>query len=234
MTSNQDDLDAPAVLAYGDGACRGNPGPGGYGVVLISGTHRRTLSGGYRRTTNNRMEIMAAIKTLEALKRRCRVTFRTDSQYLAKAIGEGWAVKWRAKGWWISANKRAKNSDLWQELVTLIEQHSVTVEWLRGHNNDADNDAADRLAVEASMRPDLQPDAGFEALLANPEPPAISEGHPCFKCRTPVVKQQTSRKVKPGQQYYYEWILRCPQCGAIYTIEGAKRLVGERNPELPL
>ena len=162
----------PDVIIYTDGACRGNPGPGGYGVVLLSGAHRRELSGGFRRTTNNRMEIMACIKGLEALTRKCRVILRTDSQYVAQAITQGWARGWKARGWRITGNKRAKNSDLWETLLALHGQHEVAVEWVRGHDGNQENERTDQLAVEAANRPDLPPDEVFEKLLqqAGPAP----------------------------------------------------------------
>jgi len=150
------------VTIYTDGGCLGNPGPGGYGVVLLYGGHRKELSGGYRLTTNNRMEIMAAIAGLQALKGRCVVTLYTDSQYLANAIMKGWAKRWRANGWKRNKTDRALNPDLWQELLDLCDKHPVTVIWIRGHAGTEENERCDVLSREAAQQPDLPRDKGYE------------------------------------------------------------------------
>jgi ribonuclease HI len=150
------------VTIYTDGGCLGNPGPGGYGVVLLYGGHRKELSGSYRLTTNNRMEIMAAIAGLQALKGRCTVTLYTDSQYLANAVMQGWAKRWRANGWKRNKADRALNPDLWQELLDLCDEHLVTVIWIRGHSGTPENERCDVLSREAAQRPDLPPDRGYE------------------------------------------------------------------------
>jgi len=154
--------DLKEVTIYTDGACLGNPGPGGYGVVMICGEKRKELSGGYRRTTNNRMEIMAAIEGLRALSRPCRVTLYTDSQYLCNSIMQGWARRWRANGWRRNAKERAINPDLWALLLNLCDYHKVTFEWVRGHAGDAENERCDRLSVAAANAKDLPPDPGYE------------------------------------------------------------------------
>jgi len=151
------------VMIYTDGGCLGNPGPGGYGVVLLYGGHRKELSGGYRLTTNNRMEIMAAIAGLQALRGRCAVTLYTDSQYLANAITQGWAKRWRANGWKRNKADRALNPDLWQELLDLCDKHQVTVIWIKGHAGTPENERCDVLSREAAQRPDLPQDRGYEA-----------------------------------------------------------------------
>ncbi len=151
------------VTIYTDGSCSHNPGPGGYGVVLLYDGHRKELSGGYRRTTNNRMEITAAIVGLRALKRRCAVTLYTDSQYLANAINKGWAVRWRANGWRRNKQEEALNPDLWEELLNLCAQHEVKFVWVRGHAGNAENEVCDRLSTEAARRQGLPPDRGYEA-----------------------------------------------------------------------
>lgn len=223
----------PGIAAYTDGACRGNPGPGGYGAVLICGTSRWELSGGYRRTTNNRMELLAAIKALQALTRRCVVTLYTDSEYVARGINEGWALRWRAKGWRIAANKPAKNPDLWAELLNELAKHEVTVRWVKGHADVPENNRADQLAVAAAAHPNLPSDEGYDHPPSEPQRSAMCEGHPCFKCRTPVVKQAFHKRLKPGQTNYYAWVLHCPGCKTFYTVEAAKRTV-DRGPELDL
>lgn len=150
------------VTIYTDGACLGNPGPGGYGVVLLYNGHRKELSGGFRRTTNNRMEIMAAIAGLRALKQPCRVTLYSDSRYVVQAMSEGWAKRWRAKGWKRSATELARNPDLWAEMLDLSEKHDVSYRWVRGHAGNSENERCDALAVAAANRRELPPDESYE------------------------------------------------------------------------
>ena len=151
------------VTLYTDGGCINNPGPGGYGVVLIYNSHRKELSGGFRRTTNNRMEIFAAIAGLEALKETCRVTLFSDSQYLVYAMQKGWARKWRANEWRRSNKEKAINPDLWERLLRLCEIHDVRFEWLRGHAGQSENERCDELAKAAANLPDLPADPGYQA-----------------------------------------------------------------------
>jgi ribonuclease HI len=153
------------VIIYTDGACLGNPGPGGYGVVLIYNKHRKELSGGFRLTTNNRMEIMAAIVGLEALTARCRVSVYTDSQYLTNAMTKGWVEKWRANGWKRNKQDRALNPDLWEQLLNLCRRHQVEFLWVRGHAANAENERCDLLAREAAQGQDLIPDTGYSPQL---------------------------------------------------------------------
>ena len=157
------------VTIYTDGACIGNPGPGGYGVVLLYGDHRRELSGGYRKTTNNRMEILAAISGLDALKERSRVTIYSDSQYLVKAIEQGWARRWRSNGWRRGKKAKALNPDLWDRLLGLCEYHDVEFAWVRGHSGNPENERCDQLAVVAAHQSELLADEGYEAMLETPE-----------------------------------------------------------------
>lgn len=140
------------VEIFTDGACSGNPGPGGWGVILRFGQTEKELSGGENPTTNNRMELMAAIEGLAALKEPCAVTLYTDSQYLANGITKGWARSWRANGWRKADKKPALNADLWERLLTLLETHKVTVRWVRGHDGHSENERCDRLAVAASRQ----------------------------------------------------------------------------------
>ena len=150
------------VAIYTDGACLGNPGAGGYGVVLLYGQHRKELSGGFRLTTNNRMEMMAAIIGLGALKTTCSVILYTDSQYLVNAIAKGWAKQWQMNGWKRNKKEKAKNPDLWEQLLILCEQHEVKFVWVKGHAGVLENEYCDRLAVSASQQQDLPPDVGYE------------------------------------------------------------------------
>lgn len=150
------------VDLYTDGACLGNPGPGGYGAVLLYKDLRKELSGGYRKTTNNRMELLGVIVGLAALKEPCKVTIYSDSQYVVKGMLLGWVRKWKQQGW-----KRGKdavpNPDLWERLLAACDQHDVTWQWVRGHNGNVENERADRLSVAAANQPDLPPDPHYEA-----------------------------------------------------------------------
>jgi ribonuclease HI len=161
--------DLKHVTIYTDGACIGNPGPGGYGVVLIYEDRRKELSGGYRMTTNNRMEIMAAIVALEALKKRCRVTLYSDSQYLVRAMSQGWAKRWQAKGWIRNRRERALNPDLWETLLQLCGHHEVDFRWVKGHATSPENLRCDELAMQAAQQKDLPADSGYERMLQFPE-----------------------------------------------------------------
>ena len=138
------------VQIYSDGACSGNPGPGGYGTILVCGSHEKELSGGEAKTTNNRMELLGAIEGLRALKRPCKVTLTSDSRYLVDGITKGWTKKWQQNGWIKSDKKPALNVDLWQELLSLLEQHEVTFVWVHGHHGHVYNERCDRLAVAAA------------------------------------------------------------------------------------
>ena len=150
------------IVIYTDGACTGNPGPGGYGVVLLYNNHRKELSGGFRRTTNNRMEMMAAIVGLQSLNQPCQVTLHSDSKYLVDAMSKGWARKWRANGWKRNKKESAKNPDLWQELLELCDQHQVEFRWVKGHAGHAENERCDQLAVSAARQADLPIDEGYQ------------------------------------------------------------------------
>jgi ribonuclease HI len=150
------------IKLYTDGACSHNPGPGGYGVVLIYGSNRKELSGGFRRTTNNRMEILAAIVGLEALKEPCHVTLYSDSQYLVDSIMKGWAIRWQAKGWMRNNKEKAINPDLWERLLELCKIHKVQFEWVRGHAGHKENERCDTLATAAVQGSDLAVDEAYE------------------------------------------------------------------------
>jgi ribonuclease HI len=140
--------ETPEVIIYTDGACRGNPGPGGWGAVLISGTHEKELWGGELHTTNNRMELLAAIRALEALKRSCHAAIYTDSQYVKRGIRE-WLPAWKARGWRTADKRPVKNRDLWEALDALIARHELQWHWVKGHAGHAGNERADRLANRA-------------------------------------------------------------------------------------
>lgn len=135
------------VLIYTDGACSGNPGPGGWGAVLTYGTSRKEMSGGEAETTNNRMELTAVIEALSALKEPCEVDLTSDSKYVVDAIEKGWLVGWRRRGWKKSNGDPVLNVDLWEKLLPLLKIHRVRFLWIRGHNGHAENERCDQLAV---------------------------------------------------------------------------------------
>ncbi len=140
------------VEIFTDGACKGNPGPGGWGSILRYKTTEREISGGERDTTNNRMELMAVIKALEMLKEPCKVTLYTDSQYVANALKLGWAKKWKANGWMRNKKEKALNPELWDKLLALYDVHEVDVIWVKGHAGHPENERCDRLAVAAAEK----------------------------------------------------------------------------------
>ena len=137
---------------FTDGACSGNPGPGGYGTILRYKGHEKELSGGEANTTNNRMELTAVIVGLEALKEPCKVTLTTDSKYVADAITKGWAESWQQNGWRKADKKPELNVDLWEKLLLLIKKHEVEIIWVKGHEGHPENERCDKLAVNASQK----------------------------------------------------------------------------------
>lgn len=137
------------VEIYTDGACSGNPGPGGYGTILKYGPHEKEISGACENTTNNRMELMAAIKGLEHLNEPCKVTLYSDSRYLVDAMTKGWVEKWRSRGWMRTGSEQAKNVDLWERILELASMHRVRWVWVKGHANNPYNNRCDQLAVAA-------------------------------------------------------------------------------------
>lgn len=147
---------APRVVIYTDGACKGNPGPGGWGAWLRSGEHERELFGGAAGTTNNRMELTAVIQALSVLKRRCHIDLYTDSEYVRQGI-TGWIHNWKARGWKTADRKPVKNVDLWQQLDALAAGHDVQWHWVKGHNGDVGNERADQLANQGVLQAQRQP-----------------------------------------------------------------------------
>ncbi|MGA1867751.1 MAG: ribonuclease HI [bacterium] len=137
------------VTLYTDGACSGNPGPGGYGVILKYQNAAKELSGFFENTTNNRMEIFAVIAGLDALKESCRVTVYTDSRYVIDSMTKGWIERWKAQGWMRNKKERALNVDLWERLLKLCERHEVHFHWVKGHNEHPENERCDQLATMA-------------------------------------------------------------------------------------
>jgi ribonuclease HI len=149
------------VTIYTDGSCLGNPGPGGWAAVLLWSDKRKEISGGFRLTTNNRMEILAVINALEHLKCPCSVQLLTDSRYLHDAVEKNWIGMWVRKGWKTAARKPVKNRDLWLRLIPLLKKHKVRFQWVQAHNGNVENERCDILAKQAAMAPGLPPDPGF-------------------------------------------------------------------------
>ena len=135
------------VTIYTDGACSGNPGPGGWGAILMYGPHKKEMSGGEAQTTNNRMELTGVIEALSALKEPCNVLLTTDSKYVVDSITNGWVYGWQKRGWVKSDKKPALNVDLWKQLLPLLEKHQVTFHWVKGHAGHPENERCDQLAV---------------------------------------------------------------------------------------
>ena len=150
------------VLIHTDGGALNNPGPGGYGAVIEDGDRRRELSGGYRYTTNNRMEIMACIRALEALEKPSEVVLYSDSKYVVDAVMKGWAARWRKNGWMRSPGKKAVNADLWDRLLELLSRHRVEFRWVRGHSGNPENERCDALVRMESAKTGLPPDENYE------------------------------------------------------------------------
>lgn len=150
------------ITIYTDGACSGNPGPGGYGIIILSDKKRQELSGGYKLTTNNRMELMAVIVGLEQLELPSIVNLYTDSKYIVDAVTKGWAKRWRANSWKRNEIDKAMNPDLWEKLLDLCDKHQVEFYWVRGHSGNIENERCDKLAVKASQKLDLPSDLGYQ------------------------------------------------------------------------
>ena len=140
------------VEIFTDGACKGNPGPGGWGAILRYGKAEKEISGGESSTTNNRMEISAVLEALKCLKESCDVTLYSDSQYVCNAIEKGWAKKWKANNWMRNKTDPALNADLWEDLLNLCEKHKMTIVWVKGHAGHPENERCDRLAVAAAEK----------------------------------------------------------------------------------
>ena len=157
-----------SVIIYTDGACLGNPGPGGWACILTHGSHRKEMCGGYKFTTNNRMELYAAIHGIDALKMPCQVEIVSDSQYLCKAIQLGWIYKWQANGF-MKKGKPMPNHDLWRRISQQMMVHSITCSWVKGHSGHPENELCDAMAVKCASMPDLPPASQYGAIEAHSE-----------------------------------------------------------------
>ena len=159
-----DDCPVDRIVIYTDGSSLGNPGPGGYGVVIALPEQRRELSGGFRKTTNNRMELLACIVGLEQLEKSSNVALHSDSRYVVDGMSKGWARKWRRNNWRKSTGNKALNIDLWERLLSLCDRHAVDFIWVKGHAGNPGNERCDQLATQAANRPNLPIDAGYEKM----------------------------------------------------------------------
>jgi ribonuclease HI len=151
-----------SIIIYTDGACLGNPGPGGYAAILVRGSKKQEFTGGFRQTTNNRMELLAAISGLQALPERSRVTLYSDSKYLVDNLTNGNVARWQAKSWRLHGKISAKNVDLWEQLLDMCRKHEVDFRWVMGHAGNPLNERCDRLSMQAAYRHDLPADIAFE------------------------------------------------------------------------
>jgi ribonuclease HI len=239
------------VVIYADGAAEPNPGPGGYGTVLLHGGHRKELMAGFRRTTNNRMELRAVIAGLEALKSLCDVTIYSDSKYVVEAMANGWAESWRSKEW-LRKGKVISNVDLWKRLMELCDLHRVEFRWVKGHAGDVENERCDALSMLALAGEELEEDEGYaeearytaagvvagsgrsgressrpsaEAEAAKKAGKVVEEGQACRKCGIAVERRIPKQKEHRGRRggYWYEYYLYCPGCRTMYMVEAAKR-----------
>ena len=152
----------PQITVYTDGSSRGNPGPGGFGTLLISGNRRKEISGGFAKTTNNRMELLAAIAGLEVIKTRAAVTLYSDSKYVVDAVNKNWLKGWKKRGWIKSDKQPVKNIDLWKRIDAAAAKHEVTWKWVKGHAGNPNNERCDELATTAADGSNLPRDPGFK------------------------------------------------------------------------
>lgn len=237
----------PEINLYSDGGAEPNPGKGGFGVIMSYKGIKREFSQGYELTTNNRMELMGVIFGLEKLKTKSIVNVFTDSRYVIDGIEKGWAEKWRSKNWYRTRTDKAVNHDLWDRLLTLIStQQKVTFNWVKGHAGHLENERCDELAFAALNGNNLLADTGYqpnnldsgemgeENMQSNFKNLKVKvDGDPCRKCGTSVVKKPTKKKIaKPGQNYYYEYILLCPGCKTMYLADEAKRDISSQDNNL--
>ena len=153
------------VVIHTDGGCKGNPGPGGYGAVLVCGKHRKEISAGYRMTTNNRMELRAAIAALESLREPCSVELHSDSKYIIDAMSKRWLASWQKSGWRTAAKQAVKNKDLWLLLLAAMQPHTLHWHWVKGHAGHPENERCDALANAAVLGTNLLEDTGFDGGL---------------------------------------------------------------------
>ncbi|MCF8274936.1 MAG: ribonuclease HI [Flavobacteriaceae bacterium] len=224
----------PEIELFTDGGAEPNPGKGGFGVILSYKGRKKEFFEGYELTTNNRMELMAVIFGLERIKTKAKVTVFSDSKYVVDGIEEGWAVNWERNNWIRKKGNLVLNKDLWERLLNIIDKHEVTFNWLKGHAGHEENERCDVLANQGINSEHKIKDEGYLEYLDNveyyQEQKIEKEGDLCRKCDIPTVrKSPKKRKVKPTQNYYYEYYLFCPNCKTMYMVEEAKRDLPQNN-----
>jgi len=238
----------PEINLYSDGGAEPNPGKGGFGVIMSYKGIKREFSQGYELTTNNRMELMGVIHGLERLKTKSVVNVFTDSRYVIDGIEKGWAERWRSKNWYRTRTEKAINYDLWNKLLILISaQQKVIFNWVKGHAGHLENERCDELAMVALNGDNLLVDTGYQPnqlpgneklsgkyIQSNFKNSKVNaEGDPCRKCGTSVIKKPTKKKMaKPGQTYYYEYILLCPSCKTMYLLEESRKDITNQDNNL--
>ena len=235
----------PNIELYSDGGAEPNPGKSGFGVILCYKGKQKEFHKGYQLSTNNRMELMGVIFGLEQLKTKSNVQVFTDSKYVIDGITKGWAAKWKSNGWQRTKNQKAVNSDLWNRLLNAISEHNVEFNWVKGHAGHTENERCDTLANMGINSKEPLEDVGYEPKENNATVSTHSnanfsktnkikiekEGDNCRKCGEPVIKKhrKKTKKIKPNQTYYFEYVLLCPSCKTMYMTEDAKRDVTEEN-----
>ncbi len=225
----------PDIDLFSDGGAEPNPGIGGFGVIMSYKGKRKEFFKGYKLTTNNRMELMGVIFGLMQLKTKSNVEVYTDSRYVVDGITKGWAQKWKLNNWKRDKNHKAINIDLWDQLLNLIQEHTVKFNWVKGHDGHPENERCDYLANLGINSKELLEDDGYKPQGVNEDISEDSndsdssaktekEGDPCRKCNTTVIKKITKKKnPKSGQTYYFDYYLLCPSCHTMYFTEDAKK-----------
>jgi len=226
----------PIVNIYSDWWANPNPGPGGYGVILECRWVKKDFSQGYKKTTNNRMELMGAITGFKKLKVKSKVTLHTDSQYTINGIEKWWAKKWRANNWMRTKSEKAVNHDLWEIFLELTEKHEVSFNWIKWHSWHIENEFCDELATLAMQKSNLLADKGYKESPEKQKSKKVSKtqtsllsefeltGTSCKKCDNPLVKKIPKHTKKTlEKQYYYSYYHHCQSCKTNYMLEAAKR-----------
>ena len=191
------------IIIYTDGACLGNPGPGGYGIVMIDGDERRELSGGFRKTTNNRMEMLAAAIALKELGDKPRKAFLySDSRLIVDAVNKGWIEGWKRRGWKKSNGDKVLNRDLWEEFADEFDKHKVKVEWVEAHVGIVENERCDTIAREAAMLPDLPADPGYEEIPGKSIFDVLDSGSAIEEIEEEIINSK--RTTIAGQRYIFQ------------------------------
>jgi len=224
----------PEIELFTDGGAEPNPGKGGFGVILSYKGRQKEFFEGYELTTNNRMELMAVIFGLEKIKTKSKVTVHSDSKYVVDGIKKGWAENWERNNWIRKKGNLVLNKDLWERLLDVIDKHEVTFNWVKGHAGHIENERCDVLANKGINSEHKNKDEGYLEYLEHieyyQEQKIEKEGDLCRKCNTAVIKKSPKkRKIKPGQNYYFEYYLLCPNCKAMYMVDDAKREVSDDN-----